>query len=41
MALEDLLHNRELMAKVMMVGYIASLVLIGLGLIIIMKDLLA
>ncbi len=40
MSLEDLLRNRELMMKLFWVGFMASLVFIGLGVVIIILDIL-
>ncbi len=39
MSLEDLLRDREFMAKVLWIGYIGSLVLIGIGLFVILRNL--
>lgn len=39
MSLEDLLRNREFLMKMMMVGFLASLVFIAIGLYIVMLDI--
>ncbi len=40
MSLEDKLHDREFITKMMLVGFLASLVFIGIGLYIIIGDIL-
>jgi len=39
MALEDMLHNRETMIKLVWVAFISSLVFIAIGAVIILQDL--
>ena len=40
MALLDVLHDREKLMKLMMIGFISSLVFIVIGVIVILQDLL-
>ena len=40
MRLEDLLRDREFMMKMMMVGFLASLVFIAIGLFIVFSEVL-
>ena len=41
MALLDILHDREKLMKLMWVGFLASLVFMGIGFYIMIRDLLA
>jgi len=39
-SLEDLLRDRVFLSKVIMIGFLASLVFIGIGLFVIVKDII-
>ncbi len=39
MTIEDLLRNKEFMARMVWIGYLASLVFIGIGLYVILTEI--
>lgn len=40
MSLEDLLHDREFLMKMIMLGFLASLVFIAIGVVVVFSEIL-